>query len=163
MRNRSARPVKSSDFPAGFRSTIGSSPEDALIFLNYRSILGSWERALELRVLWFQIVRFGLKADMATSPSYWFVFFGLRFGLSETPSAPFTPPVTPPTVPPTTVPTAPPTGPAALLPSRAPWLAPCCAPPTTPWAFAMSGIARPPRIATRINVAFIYILLSENL
>src|SRR5262245_24711988 len=67
MRNRSARPVKSSDFPAGFRSTIGSSPEDALIFLNYRSTLGSWERALELRVPWFQIVRFWSKADICSA------------------------------------------------------------------------------------------------
>src|SRR5262249_32288082 len=107
-------------------------------------------------------VRFGPIADITTSPSYWFAFFDLRFGLSEPPSAPFTPPVTPPTVPPTTVPTAPPTGPAALLPSRAPWLAPCCAPPTTPCALAMTGTATAPRIPTRINVAFICILQLKN-
>src|SRR5262245_25227563 len=47
MRNWSARPAKSSDFPAGLRSTTGSSPDEALIF-EHRSIVEDRERSSEL-------------------------------------------------------------------------------------------------------------------
>ena len=107
-------------------------------------------------------VRYGPKADMATSLSYWFAFLVCASAYRKR---------------------------RALLSRRLlrrlrcrqrryqprhqrglqlcflrgpPWLAPCCAPPTTPCALAMTGKARAMRSPPRINVAFICILQSKN-